>query len=647
MTRLENNQSSGLSYPLNFLQYLSQSKLSPNCDGAVLLCSGNQHIAVQSLLLRRASNFLTEILPSPCSCASNQSIILLPNTLSPTLASLVQMLHEGFLPSVSTRVAKDVILLANVLGIGNISETRKYDPSEDIELDRSVEFFTNKSDQNKSDSEYEPVSDSDSLDDSNTDELANGFLTVVTRINQSDKFFNLHFPKSRQSRDTQNSTKQVKYEGFRGRIQMEYNFHPVGQYMGPYDQNKKLKLSAQLPKSNLDFKTYTEFSHDGGKCYAYKIERYNDLGYLQKIDSYKIDSQIECSDDKAAEDDDEIFYTCQHRLCKLPCPCSHCCSDTVQCTEHKMCHPALFDEKLHAVSIRSSDAFCNDESFFERSYIIKYPGIPLKCKKCRRDLINHDCYHFEYHSNCRFCNPTFFKAKANTEDELKFLIKDEVEYFKTVCQYCDKRFCQAYFVKKHIEAEHGESPFKCDSCSKGFQSDKSKSYHEKTVHGVFRSVTCTICNQHFKAEVHLKEHQKYVHSEQRKFSCPDCDSKFKQKRDLRFHMLKIHGVNYTREDYQEKSNSVNEYKCAQCESKFKYRKNLNAHVQNKHANKEVFPCDECESSFMNKKSLVRHKKSKHGPKISKFPCPLCGKLFSEKTNMKRHEKSHDNATDDD
>ena len=70
-------------------------------------------------------------------------------------------------------------------------------------------------------------------------------------------------------------------------------------------------------------------------------------------------------------------------------------------------------------------------------------------------------------------------------------------------------------------------------------------------------------------------------------------------------------------------------------------------MQNKHANKEVFPCDECESSFMNKKSLVRHKKSKHGPKISKFPCPLCGKLFSEKTNMKRHEKSHDNATDDD
>ena len=52
---------------------------------------------------------------------------------------------------------------------------------------------------------------------------------------------------------------------------MEYNFHPVGQYMGPYDQNKKLKLSAQLPKSNLDFKTYTEFSHDSGKCYAYKI----------------------------------------------------------------------------------------------------------------------------------------------------------------------------------------------------------------------------------------------------------------------------------------------------------------------------------------------------------------------------------------
>jgi uncharacterized C2H2 Zn-finger protein len=640
MTRLENSQSSGLSYPVDFLHNLSKSKLPSNCESStVLLCSGKQNISVQSVLLRKASNFLRDILPSPCSCSSNENVIVLPHTLSPTLASLVQMIHEGVIPSVSNRVAKDVMLLAKVLGIRNMSETVINNSSTASDLDLSVEFVMNKSDHSESDDD-----ESDS-----GEEHANGFLKVVTSINHSDKSVNLKFPKSRQGRDSHNnSIKQVQQKGFRGRIQTEYNQHPVGKYMGPYDQNKKLRLSAQLPKSKLDFKAYSEFSHDGNKCFAYKIEQYDDLGELQKIDSYKIESEIDSSEDKSIDVDSEIYYTCQHRLCRIPCPCSHCCSDTaVQCTEHKMCHPALFDEDLHAVSIRSSDAFCIDESFFERSYIIRYPGIPLKCKKCRKDLLNHHCYHLEYHTNCRFCNPTFFKAKANTEEELKFLIKDEVEYFKTVCHYCDKRFCQAYFAKKHIETEHGEKTFKCDRCSKRFQSDKAKSYHEKTIHDAVKYVTCSICNQHFKTEVHLKEHQKYVHSDQRKFSCPDCDSKFKQKRDLRVHMLNIHNENYTKEDYQEKSNAVNEYKCDKCESKFKYKKNLNAHVKNKHVNKEVFHCDECESSFGNKKSLVRHKKSKHGPNISKFPCPMCGKLFLEKRYMKKHEKSHDAETDDD
>ena len=639
MTRLEYTQSSSLSYPVNFLHNLSKSKLPSNVESStVLLCSGKQNISVQSVLLRKASNFLRDILTSPCSCSSNENIIFLPRTLSPTLASLVQMLHEGFLPSVSHRVAKDVMLLSKVLGIENVTKTIVNNSSDGSDLDRSVEFVTNKSDHNESDNRHE----SDS-----SDEYANGYLKVVTSINHSGKSVKLHFPKSRQGREEHNNSIKQVQEGFRGRIQTEYNSHPVGQYMGPYDQNQKLKLSAQLPKSKLDFKTYSEFSHDGNQCFAYKIEGHDNLGDLQKINSYQIESEIDSSEEKSTEDDIEIYYTCQHRRCKIPCPCGQCCSDTNQCTEHKMCHPALFDENLHAISIRSSDPFCIDESFFNRSYIIKYPGIPLKCKKCRKDLLNHHCYHLEYHTNCRFCNPTFFKAKANTEEELKFLIKDEVEYFKTVCHYCDKRFCQAYFVKKHIEAEHGEKPFKCDRCSKTFQSEKAKSYHKQTVHDAVRSVTCSICNQQFKTEVNLKQHQKYVHSDQRKFPCPDCDSKFKQKRDLRVHMLNIHTVNYTKEDYQEKSNDVNEYKCDKCESSFKYKKNLNAHVKNKHVNKEVFPCDECESSFANKKSLVRHKNGKHDPNISKFPCPQCGKLFLEKRSMKRHEKSHDDETDND
>ena len=44
------------------------------------------------------------------------------------------------------------------------------------------------------------------------------------------------------------------------------------QYMGPFDHNKILTLIAKLPKSYFDYKTYTEFFHDGNYCFAYKKE---------------------------------------------------------------------------------------------------------------------------------------------------------------------------------------------------------------------------------------------------------------------------------------------------------------------------------------------------------------------------------------
>ena len=37
----------------------------------------------------------------------------------------------------------------------------------------------------------------------------------------------------------------VKLDGFKGRLQKEYNMCPVGPYYGPYDQNENLELSYQ------------------------------------------------------------------------------------------------------------------------------------------------------------------------------------------------------------------------------------------------------------------------------------------------------------------------------------------------------------------------------------------------------------------
>ena len=81
--------------------------------------------------------------------------------------------------------------------------------------------------------------------------------------------------------------------GFKGRLQEEYNKHPVGKYMGPYDMNKKCKLNIRLSDSTLDFKSYTEFSHDGDDCYEYVLKRYEHYDDLDKIKAYRIKSKFE------------------------------------------------------------------------------------------------------------------------------------------------------------------------------------------------------------------------------------------------------------------------------------------------------------------------------------------------------------------
>jgi hypothetical protein len=62
--------------------------------------------------------------------------------------------------------------------------------------------------------------------------------------------------------------------------------------------------------------------------------------------------------------------------------CSPCNGET-QCPDHKVRHEELFDAEEDLVAIRSKDEFCSDQSFFDQSYLIKYPGIPLHCKNVR------------------------------------------------------------------------------------------------------------------------------------------------------------------------------------------------------------------------------------------------------------------------
>ena len=462
-------------------------------------------------------------------------------------------------------------------------------------------------------------------------------LETKLKSEESDEVFLLRFPNSRVTRRKKQFKHFEEFKGFKGRIQHEFNSSPMGPYEGP-----QVPLHAQLSKSKLDYDAYTSFSHtDIMQCKIFKIKKnYDAVDILKKIDTVEVDDVSEDMFIKP-EDDQEIVYTCSKKFCRIPCLCNSCNTDKGQCQDHNMKHIDLFDDKEHAISVRTTEHSCTSASFFWCSYILKYPGIPKNCPHCSKDLLDHKSYHLDFHWNCKFCKLYQYKLFPKTVDELHKRELKEKKWYKSVCPYCDKKFSGIYQRQKHIDQEHFNKKLKCPKCPKSFQCKQSLDYHMLTKHTKKANVcySCELCDKTFVAKVALENHLRFVHSDERKFSCDQCESKFKQKKHLHNHSLYVHGLNQKKEDYWQDL-PKKDFECDLCKSKFIRKTDLKAHVKQKHENMDEFVCDQCSAKFKYKKNLTRHKIEKHAPEKSEFKCSHCSKIFGQKRSMEKHELCH-------
>lgn len=609
----------------NFILHMyKQQQLGENVD--FMIESGEQRIYVHSLFVRFCNPYLKLLLQSSCLC-NQPTVLILPPLYASLLPNFVSLLYTGMTNKLSNDDLKNLKCLVRDLGFEHLAFTDDEEQSNDNIVAEPPEILL------KVKGPGNPV------------------LKTETNIEDHGRqeSFKLSFPRSRSVRVFSNLKDIDLLDGFEGRVQKEYNECPVGSYVGPYDQNESLSLSLQLPNSNLDYENYSEFVHPQNvSCRHYSIStKYVEFDDLKKLDALEI--HTEESDEDEKEDDDEEkekeFYTCYQKKCRIPCPCSPCSTLENQCTKHKIKHMKLFDVENDAITIRSSEDFCRDKSFFNLSYINKYPGIPKHCVQCRKDLVHHKSYHISFHESCKFCIQNWFKLRAKNPSEFNKNREMEEHYHNSVCPYCNKKFCEPYFAKKHIEFEHGTAPFMCEICSKRFHSDQALKYHRNAYHSDFSpshpSQKCSICNKAFMSDVSLKNHKKYVHSDVRRHACKSCESKFKQKKHLREHNLRVHGINQYKEEYHHPK-EVEKLPCDHCSSVFKYRRDLNSHIRTKHKQgDQKFTCEQCPSKYVHKKSLQVHIKLKHGTEKEEFGCPVCQKKFELKKRLTRHLLIHD------
>lgn len=592
---------SGGKYCVNKLLELSKNQTQTD----TLVYSDGRSVCLHSAILSKCSKVFADII-NP----SETNVILLPPGFSTVLSDFVSIIYTGqniCLTKGSTELLKSLCV---ELGM----ETTLVGMSD--ALDIIIQPDRNKPECLKVETKF-------------IEESSNTSFTLqfpVSRVDQSDRLIDIDFV----------------FNGFKGRVQEEFNISPVGQYEGPYDQDPGVPLFAQLPKSTLNYKKYTEFIHpDEIHCKIFKTkDKHEKIGDLQRIDALEI---FDDSDRvfKEMENDENVFYTCKKKCCVIPCPCKLCTVDKSQCSNHHIKHIELFDETGDVISVRSTERSCTDENFFRYSYVLKYPGIPRNCSSCTKDLLHHRSYHLKFHWRCKFCKLYQYKLYPKSSKELKERELKEKAWYNSVCPYCDKKFSEPYQRKRHVEREHMNAKIKCDECPKLFQCQQSLNYHKLTKHAsdTAMSYRCEICQKTFVAKVTLDNHIKYKHTEVRKFECSKCDSRFKQRKNLNAHLLFAHGTNPRKEDYwQDKARAF--FKCDTCGTEFARKADLKKHFQLQHTKQELFSCDQCRNKYKYEKNLVQHKLEKHGKPVSKFECSDCGKSFSHKRTMEKHQLLH-------
>lgn len=176
------------------------------------------------------------------------------------------------------------------------------------------------------------------------------------------------------------------------------------------------------------------------------------------------------------------------------------------------------------------------------------------------------------------------------------------------CQFCEKTFKTANYLKVHLVIHTGEKPF-----------------------------VCNICNAAFNRRDKLKRH-KLVHDPIKRFKCPfkshtGCPKEFNRPDKLKAHILTHSGIK--------------PHQCSQCGRSFSRRAHLREH-QKGHENNSVVTNQVSNSSSISS-SLNSNSLSNATTLLNKtdyitfYDCQNCGNLFTSDQELKKHICDNNNT----
>lgn len=135
--------------------------------------------------------------------------------------------------------------------------------------------------------------------------------------------------------------------------------------------------------------------------------------------------------------------------------------------------------------------------------------------------------------NCDSCDRGFSSQRA-----LQQHLDSPAHAFD--CDDCDRRFASLHALQQHLDSSiHA---FKCDDCDRRFGSDEALQQHLNSPVHAFDCDDCDDCDRRFGSEEALQQH---LNSSVHALDCNDCDRRFSSERALQQHLdSPIHNFGY-------------------------------------------------------------------------------------------------------
>ncbi|CAD7013653.1 unnamed protein product [Ceratitis capitata] len=272
------------------------------------------------------------------------------------------------------------------------------------------------------------------------------------------------------------------------------------------------------------------------------------------------------------------------------------------------------DLKIHYRENHQTNGYikCCGKKLFKRGDLVDHIHFHkdpeyFKCPQCekvlcdRKNLESH--LHYSHDSQerhiykCDICSKCFSQRKVLARH---YLIHAPEEQKTVKCTQCEKRFCNQYSMKQHLNLTHLNLYAKiCDICGKSLNNKEAFQRHQEEHAGIQRSaVQCKLCNVELKTKYGLTRHMKTMHTKEYQTPqvCPVCSKVSPTLRAHKSHMEYMH--------------SGKEYICHICDKSFKLCKYLKDHLAT-HTGEGLYTCTFCPQTFNSQSNMYTHRKRKH------------------------------------